>query len=286
MPQYKYKYKNKQTKKIKKNTGAKSQSRQILRLDRQVRQLRRDVTMHAQWTMPLEGQAGNSIDLTDGEFYVSSLVRPFAYQPLFQSTILSGIPVGAAFITSQKVRINSMNFSMVFSPTVSVLPLTPRMINFYVLKLVNETASDVLQKTNGMSTAGLNTAAAANSNIVLRDNVAGGLATMIRWNPAAFKVCYQRTFKIANIVNETIVPDEDVAITNTGDALKRFHFNIKMGNILKPATGTWKEMNEPDVFPNDRYYIVTHVGGFEGGLSNENGVTMSGLQVVNTTLYE
>lgn len=276
MPTYKYKYKNKQAKKIKRNTGAKSQSRQILRLDRQVRQLRRDVTTHAQWTLPLEGQAGNSIDLTDGEFYVSSLMRPFVFAPLFQSTILSGIPVGAASITSQKARVNSMNFSMVFSPTVSVLPLTPRMINFYVLKLLNETASDVLQKTSGMSTAGLNTAAAADSNIVLRDNVAGGLATMIRWNPAAFKVCYQRTFKIANIVQETI-SDDDVAITNTHDALKRFHFNIKMGNMLKPATGTWKEMNEPDVFPNDRYYIVVHVGGFEGGLANQNGVTMSSL---------
>jgi hypothetical protein len=72
MPQYKYKYKNKQRKNIKKNTGARSQSKQILRLDRQIKQLRRDTTTHAQWTMPLEGQAGNSVDLTDGDFWVSS----------------------------------------------------------------------------------------------------------------------------------------------------------------------------------------------------------------------
>lgn len=286
MPQYKYKYKNKQSKKIKKNTGARSQSRQILRLDRQVKQLRRDVTTHAQWTLPLEGQAGNSIDLTDGDFYVSSLMRPFAYNPLFQTTIAGGIPVGAASFTAQKARINSMNFSMVFSPTDSLEALAPRLINFYVLKLKKETASDVLQKTNGMSTAGLNTAAQLSADIVLRDDVAGGLATMIRWNPAAFRICYQRTFKVANIVNETIIPEGDVPVNNTFDALKRFHFNVKMGNVLKPATGTWKEMNEPDVFPDDRYYIVVHVGGFTGGPTNTNSVTMSSLQVVNTTLYE
>jgi len=285
MPTYKYKYKNKQSKKIRNNIGAKSQSRQILRLNRQVKQLRKDVTTHAQWTMPLEGQAGNSIDLTDGDFYVSSLMRPFAYNPLFQSTIAGGIPVGAASFTSQRARINSMNFSMVFSPTDSLEPLAPRLINFYILKLKKETASDVLQKTGGMSEAGLNTAAQLNADIVLRDDVAGGLSTMIRWNPAAFRICYQRTFKVANIVQETISAD-DVPITNTFDALKRFHFNVKMGNVLKPAVGTWKEMNEPDVFPDDRYYMVVHVGGYTGGPANVNSVSMSALQVVNTTLYE
>lgn len=286
MPQYKYKYKNKQRKNIKKNTGARSQSRQILRLDRQIKQLRRDTTTHAQWTMPLEGQSGNSVDLTDGDFWVSSLIRPASYQPLFQTTLAGGIPVGASSFTSQKARLNSMNFSFVFSPTDSLAPLAPRMINFYVLKLKSETASDVLQKTSGMSTAGLNTAAQLSADIVLRDDVAGGLSTMIRWNPAAFEIRYQKTFKIANIVNETIVPDEDVAITNTHDALRRFHFKIKMGNILQPAVGTWKQMNELDIFPNDRHYIVVHVGGFTGGPTNINSVTMSALQVVNTTMYE
>ena len=286
MPKYKYKY-NSKRKNIRKRTGAKSQSRQILRLDRQVKQLRRDTTTYAQWTMPLEGQAGNAVDLTDGDFYVSSLMRPFAWQPLFQSTIAGGIPTapGVSF-TAQKAKIHSMDFSFVFSPTDSLEPLAPRLINFYVLKLKNETGSDVLQKTGGMGTAGLNTAAQLNADIVLRDDVAGGLSTMIRWNPAAFKICYQRTFKIANIVNETIIPDGDVAITNTYDALKRFHFKVRCGNVIKASSGTWKQMNESDIYPNDRYYIVVHVGGFTGGAGNLNSVTMDSLQVVNTTMYE
>lgn len=278
---------NKRRKDIKRRTDADSQSRQILRLDRQVRQLRAESTTFAQWTMPLEGQATNSIDLTDGQFYVSSLVRPAAWQPLFQSTIAGGIPTapGVSF-TSQKVRVHGMDFSVVFSPTNSTIPLTPRLVNFYILKLKNETGSDVLQKTGGMNTSGLNTAAAADSNIVLRDDLAGGLSTLIRWNPAAFHICYQKTLKIANIVQETIVPDDDVAITNTRDALRRIHFKVKMGNLLQPATGTWKLMNELDVYPSDRYYMVVHVGGFTGGALNENGVTMSQLAVVNTTMYE
>ena len=70
------------------------------------------------------------------------------------------------------------------------------MINFYILKLKKETASDVLQKTGGMSTTGLNTAAATDSNIVLREDVGGGLSTMIRWNPAAFDIKYQKTLTI------------------------------------------------------------------------------------------
>lgn len=273
--------------KIRRNTGAAAQSRQLLRLDRQVRALRRDVTQHAQWTMNLEGQAGNSIDLTDGQFYVSSLVRPLAWEPLFQTTT----PLGAGTTPTlsfapQKCRLNSMSFTVVFSPQDSLLPLAPRMINLYVLKLKPETGSDVLQKTNGMSTTGLNTAAAADSTLVLRDDLAGGLSTMIRWNPAAFDIKYRKTLKIANILNETIAPDQDVSITNTHDALRRIHFNVKMGNMLQPATGTWKQMNEPDVFPDDRYYMVVHTGGFTGGPTNANAVTMSTLTVVNTTMYE
>eukprot|EP00665_Eupelagonemidae_sp_cell47_P017063 gene17063-biopygen809 len=185
-----------------------------------------------------------------------------------------------------------MSFSIVFSPQDSLLALTPRLINFYILKLKKETASDVLQKTGGMSTNGLNTAAAADSNIVLRDDVAGGLSTLIRWNPAAFTVCYRRTLKLANIVQETVsaieppAPGADIPITNTDDALKRFHFRVKMGNILQPAVGTWKQMNELDIFPDDRYYMVTHVGGFGGGPASSNAIQMSTLQVVNTTLYQ
>ena len=220
---------------IKKRKGAKAQSKQIMTLHRQVKALRADTTHHAQWTMPLEGATGNSVDLVDGQFYVSSLVRPFAYQPLFQSTILSGIPTAPGiYFTAQRARLNSMSFSIVFSPTDSLIALAPRMLNFYILKLKDETASDVLQKTTGMSTAGLNAAAALNSNLVLRDDLAGGLSTLIRWNPAAFEVKYQKTLKIANIVNETILPPDpagvqDVPITNTHDALRRFHFNVKMG---------------------------------------------------------
>ena len=274
---------------IRRRRGARAQSRQILRLDRQVRALRKDTTTHAQWTMALEGQSGsNSIVCPDGQFVVSSLMRPASWDPLFQTTVLGGAPVGQdnGTFTVQKARINSMSFSIVFSPEDSLLPLAPRMINFYILKLKNETASDVLEKTSGMSTAGLNTAAAANSNLVLRDDVQGGLSTFIRWNPAAFDVKYRKTLKLANILQETIVPDEDTALTNTGDALRRFHFNVKMGCKIQPATGTWKQMNELDIFPNDRYYMVVHVGGFGGGIANANAVEMSTLQVVNTTLYQ
>ncbi|AXQ65522.1 MAG: hypothetical protein [Circular genetic element sp.] len=278
---------NKRSRYIKRSRGSNAQSKQILTLHRQVKELRKDTTTHAQWTMPLEGEGDNNVELPDGQFYVSSLMRPFAWQPLFQTTIAGGIPTApGVYFTAQRARVNSMNFSFVFSPQDSLLPLAPRMVNFYILKLKDETASDVLQKTDGMSTSGLNTAAAANANLVLRDDVAGGLSTMIRWNPAAFEIRYQKTLKIANIVNETIIPEGDVPINNTSDALRRIHFNVKMGNVLKPATGVWKQMNESDIFPNDRYYIVVHVGGFSGGAANANGVAMSALQVVNTTMYE
>lgn len=281
-----------QRRNIRRRRGAGAQSRQILRLDRQVRQLRRDVTSHAQWTMPLEGQASatdpNAIVLNDNEFTVSSLIRPASWNPLFQTTVLTGAPVGQdnGTFTAQKVRVNSMSFSIVMSPEDSLLPLAPRMINFYILKLKNETASDVLQKTDGMSTAGLNAAANANDNIVFRQRLAGGYSTLIRWNPAAFQIVYQKTLKLANILQETIVPEEDTALTNTHDALRRFHFRVKMGNLVTPATGTWKQMNELDIFPNDRYYMVVHVGGFGGGIANANAVEMSTLTVVNTTLYQ
>ena len=98
---------------------------------------------------------------------------------------------------------------------------------------------------------------------------------MVKFNPAAFRLHAYREFTIANIMEETSVTepeDLNVAVTNTKDALKRVRLRLQCGNKLKPPTNTWKSMTENDIMPEDRKYLITHVGGWDN--DGDNGIHM------------
>jgi len=59
----------------------------------------------------------------------------------------------------------------------------------------------------------------------------------------------------------------------------------RMGNMIKPVKGPALELDEADLMPNDRYYVVVHVGGWAGGTSALNGVRMDTNFTLNTSLY-
>ena len=163
---------------------------------------------------------------------------------------------------------------MMFTPKNSITPMTPRVCRVYVLALKKETAQDTLTATGGMNTAGLN--AAATGVYTHITNSDGGVPTLVKFNPAAFRVLAYREFTLANIVNESSVltpEDLNVAVTNTKDALKRVRIRFRTNIKVKPPQGTWKEMTEPEVMPLDRRYLVVHVGGYDD--DNDNGVHMN-----------
>lgn len=281
VPKGKYtKGSKKNTKFIKKSKTAGSQQKQLLSVQRQVVALKskvRDRAQYAQFRCPIENGSGvsnDAITLVDGDFYVNNLMRPSSWGNIFQST--------AEATSGNKAIIKNFDIQCVFSPSDSLIPMTPRIVRVYVVSLKAETAADTLNQTSNMSSAGLN--AVANGQLYWNSFVDGGLATMVKFNPAAFKIHAYREFTLANIVQETPeLPGEstDVAITNTKDALKRVRLRIRRGNKIKPPTGNWKAMTENDVMPKDRLYLITHVGGWSAA-TELNAVRMDTNIVVQT----
>ncbi len=267
----------KNTKFIKNSKTAGSQQKQLLLVQRQVVALKskvRDRAQYAQFRCPIEGGSGvsgDAITLTDGDFYVNNLMRPSSWGNIFQSTTEA--------TSGNKAIIRNFDIQMVFSPSDSLIAMTPRIVRVYVVSLKPETAADTLNQTNNMSSAGLN--GVANGTLYWNSFVDGGLATMVKFNPAAFKIHAYREFTLANIVQETPQGEEDVAITNTKDALKRVRMRVRRGNKIKPPTGNWKAMTENDVMPRDRLYLITHVGGWSS-VAELNAVRMDTNIVVQT----
>lgn len=276
-PRRKRRYKrstaSKNRKFIQRSKSARSQQLQLTSLQRQLTATKSKLDnriQYAQYFCPLEqgtGPQNAQIELTDNLFYVNNLMRPSSWTSIFQSGNNSETN------QSNKAIIKNFDVQMVFSPKNSLTPLTPRIIRVYLVSLRKETAAEVLNGTQNMSTAGLN--AAANGVYYQNTFVNGGLATMVKFNPAAFRLHAYREFTVANIVEETSVTepeDLNIAVTNTKDALKRVRLRLNCGNKLKPPTNTWKSMTENDIMPEDRKYLITHVGGWDN--DGDNGIHM------------
>lgn len=266
---------------IRSRKGASAQQRQLASLQRQVRRNAnklKETTQHVQYSIPLAGTAEITSALTDGSFDCFPLMRPNQWGAIFQTNALTG--AGNALTAPNKVRLTRMDLQMVFSPADSLASLTPRIVRVWVVKLKKETANQVLEATVGMSGTGINSHVANHPGDLFYTTPAhGALQTMVKLNPAGFDICAYREFTLANIVEETILTPggeagENTPVTNTLDALKRVRIHFKMNNVLKVAMGSWREMEQPDVMPEDKYYLLTHVGGFGGGELNVNAVRM------------
>lgn len=261
---------------INKSRSSRGQQNQLRSVQKQVTSLKRIVKRRSQFAQFYcqpengDGPDNSQVALNTNLFYVNNLIRPATWAAIFQTT--------ADAQTSNKGKLQSFDIQLVFSPKNSTTPLTPKILRVWVLTLRNETAQDTLAGTGNMTTAGLN--AAANGLYYKNTFVDGGFATMVKFNPAAFKVHAYREFTIANIMQETPEPDEDVAVTNTFNALKRVRIRLRAGNILKPATGIWKNMQPGEVMPKDRKYLVVHLGGW--GNDGDNSVQMDTNITVNT----
>ena len=221
--------------------------------------------------MPLAGTDETTSSLSDGNFEVTQLIRPNQWKPLFQTNPLTGS--GAALTSPNKCHFRSMDLQFVFSPTDSELALTPRIVRLWVVKLKPETAQQTLADTLDMSSTGFNASATANQDLIYHTSVNGGYNTMIKFNPSAFRVMAYREMMMANIMELTGTAEDDTDITSR-PAVKRCRIRMKVGNKLKVNSGGWREMLQTNVMPEDRYYVITHVGGWDGGTSSANGITM------------
>lgn len=251
--------------------------------------------------MNLEGASAPNLthmELVDGQFYVNALVRPGGWQPLFQTVgTRNALPQGTTSgVPPTQCRLNSIDLDLIFTPKNSMTALTPRIVRVWCLKLKKETAQQTLNATGGMSTLGLNTVSSPTGEnegkftyLTTLNNVevgATGLFTQVRFNPACFDIKAYREFTIANIMEETSDEGDNTAITGgIGQVLKRCRMHVKCGNaLIKSAQGTYRGLNEIEIEPLDRYYLVVHVGGFAG--DSDNAVEMNTNILVNTTVTQ
>ena len=261
--------------------SAPAQQRQLLSLQKQVVSLKKvskQRVQYAQYFLQLKDGTGPDnaqIDLPNGTFYVNPLMRPtdWATEPVFQATATSDEP--------NKCIVKSFDIQAVFSPKNSLTALTPRIVRVWTISLRKETAQETLQGTAQMTAAGLN--GAPNGKYYKNTFVDGGLATMVKLNPAAFKIHHYREFTMANIMQETATPDDDVAVTNTFNALKRMRIFLKCGNHLKPPQGKWSQIAEGEVMPLDRKYLLVHVGGWDNDGDNAVRMDTNIVTTVTTT---
>lgn len=270
---------------IRRRKSAGAQQRQLASVQHQisgVKTVLRQRSQYAQYAVPLNDDTFD-MELPNGAFHVSDMMCPreFASHPLFQAPQISGTPVPG--IASNKVTVRNWDVQLVFSPKNSLTALTPRIVRVYWLTLKPETAARTLVDTQNMTGPGLLAAQPGHyTHITTTD---GGLATMVKFNPAAFRIRYYKEFTLANIMQETdqSLEDENVAITNTKDALRRVRFRIRSGNVIKAPLGTWQEMDTDEIMPKDRHYLVVHVGGWGGPtVDGDNAIHMDTNIVVST----
>lgn len=271
--------------KISRRKSASAQQQQIASVQRQVIAVKskvRERAQYAQYAVPLNDDTFD-MELTNGAFHCSPMICPLQYKPIFQAQPLVG---QEDVLASNKCTVRNFDVQLVFSPKNSLTALTPRIVRVYWLTLKPETAMATLQDTSGMTQVGLNTNSSTPAtegqltHITLTD---GGLATMVKFNPSAFRIRYYKEFTLANILEETSVTEDDTWLTNTSNALRRVRFRIRAGNKLKPPRGTWRQMTVDDIMPKDQHYLVVHVGGWGGpDVDGDNGIHMDTNITVNT----
>ncbi len=260
---------------IKARKGAYHQQKQLLSLQKQNQRLYnkvRDRAQYAQFFVPLDspdaGTNGSQVTLPNGTFYSTDLVKPNGFAAIFQSTSTTTL--------SNKFQFRGYDIQLLFSPKNSETPLTPRIVRVYVLGLRHETAARTLNETNQMTSAGLDQAPTNEYHRITNSD--GGLATLVKFNPAAFKIYAYREFLMGNILNETatLVEDDDQPSANLKDPIKRARIHLRMNNKLKTATESWRTIAPNQLMPMDRRFLVVHVGGWGGaGVDGDNQIVMN-----------
>ncbi len=269
---------------IKARKSSYAQQRQLLSLQRQNQSLLnkvQDRAQYAQFFVPLDqpddGTNGSQVTLPNGTFYSTDLVKPNGFAAIFQSTSTTTL--------SNKFQFRGFDIQLLFSPKNSEVSLTPRIVRVYVLGLRHETAARTLNETNQMTSTGLDAAPVNEYHRITNSD--GGLATLVKFNPAAFKVYAYREFLMGNILNETdqALEDGNQPSANLKDPIKRARIHLKMNNKLKTATESWRSIAPNQVMPMDRRFLVVHVGGWGGpDVDGDNQVVMNTNIVVNGRL--
>ena len=245
------------------------------RLPTRIRTLERKVANNRQWGT-YELNAGNTT-LTNGAWHIRSLVEPTQWVSQFQST--------DKLDSNQNVQLYSCNIQLFHRPTDSLIPLTMKFVTVFLVRLKRETALQTLEDTAYMTTptatTGFND---SNNKARLWETQAIGATHEVfpSLNRDCFQIIKKKQFKIQNIIQLTAATSAtaeefpDVAVTTPPFTFEQTNMYMKASNTIRSGRGdkAWKEMAEDDMDTMDRYYLLTHVGGFGSTETLEDGNTL------------
>lgn len=240
-----------------------------------IRTLEKKVANNRQWGT-YELNAGNTT-LSNGAWNIRQLVEPTQWVRKFNAT--------EEIEDNRNIQLYSCNIQLYHRPTDSLIPLTQKFVTVYLVRLHKETAlqtlEDTAQMTTPSATTGFND---ADNKDYLWDtqNIGATFECFPTLNRGCFKVIKKRQFKIQNIIQNTAATSgtaeefPDVAVTTPPFTFKQTNMYMKAFNTLRSGRGdkSWKEMAETDLDHQDRYYLLTHVGGFGSTETLEDGNTV------------
>lgn len=272
---YRKKAYTKNKKAIIKSKSAKSQQKQLLSLQRQVKRLtvaekgERILTTYMIPQQPVVLKPPSTI--TPG-FNVFHLTNPVNLVPIFSSDFRSE--------TQREATVKFYHLKMKATPNDSLVSLPRQDVQMWLVKLKRESGAALIRDTlnlNGLDTGVPGRWWYANLNDA-------NVFDEVTLNPKYFDIKKYRKFSIANIMQETanvLAPEEDVATVAIDSVYKSINIyhkcNTKIVNVMGDLTTqppgypeqNWHALQELETALDDRFYLITHVGGYEAPLGQD-----------------
>lgn len=258
----------KRSKRVKKSTalarkGATSQAKQILKLQRQVDSINRNVRDNTKWTqykMSLSAVVGA---VTGPTLSTWNLIQPAQWEPIFQTRSTGNINQ----MTPSKFRGRSIGLEIMaqigaITGVTEEMSQEPITATIFVASLRKETAKQFIEATNN----GVDLVEDVHYVKTSLGTLQGSGLVML--NKGFFKIRHVRRFMLGGVSNfydsESGMPDGAAPTTNLKDNNKRFYIKLPYKNLLKDdgpnqrtatAPAGFKTLTVDQIEPHDQLYV-------------------------------
>lgn len=251
--------------------GAKSQAKQILKLQRQVTLINRNVRDNTKWTqysMALNAVVG---DVTAPTYSVWNLIQPKQWEPIFQTRSSGNL----ALWTPSKFRGRSIGLEIMaqigaITGVTADLSQEPITATLFICSLRKETAKQFVDMTtNGTEMT---------EDVHYRKTSMGSLqgSGMVMLNKGYFKIRYVKRFMLGGVSNfygdgEGMPSNEAAPTTNLRDNNFRTYIKIPYRNIIKDAgpnarttsaASGFKDLDIDEIEPHDQIYVFCFANSY------------------------
>lgn len=227
--------------------GSKNQASQILKLQKQITLINRNVRDNTKWTqysMALSASVGTA---TEPSYSTWNLIQPINWEPIFQTRSTGNVNQ----MTPSKFRGRSIGLEIMAqlgSITGVTLEMSqePITCTIFVVSLRKETAKQFVDETNN----GVDLV----EDIHYRKTSLGTLqgSGLVMLNKGYFRIRKIKRFMLGGVTNfyddDSGMPEGAQATTNLKDNNKRFYFKIPYSNVIKDAGPNQRSATAPAGF--------------------------------------